>query len=246
MRLVVACPKCGRRYDVGSRPIGSRFCCRCGAAVTIRPQHHCNGDGATTPERLSHQKTSAACPACGRGARLAERKIGEAVVLECGRCAGLWLGVNVFQKMVEQASREAVGIDPKFKPQPARARRFDSDDPYAPRYRLCPVCGKLMNRQNYGHRSGVVIDVCRAHGVWFDADELPRILEWVRSGRLADVRQEEAREAERQSRRQWQQKQRQVTRGGSMSVTENEQNYLPFSGTGAILDLVLFAARWFL
>ena len=39
-----------------------------------------------------------------------------------------------------------------------------------------------MNRLNYGKRSGVVIDTCKDHGVWFDAHELGAILSWIRKG----------------------------------------------------------------
>jgi Zn-finger nucleic acid-binding protein len=39
-----------------------------------------------------------------------------------------------------------------------------------------------MNRSNYGSVSGVLVDVCSAHGVWMDAGELERISEWVASG----------------------------------------------------------------
>jgi Zn-finger nucleic acid-binding protein len=42
-----------------------------------------------------------------------------------------------------------------------------------------------MNRQNYGKRSGVIIDHCKEHGVWFDDQELERILAWIRRGGLA-------------------------------------------------------------
>jgi Zn-finger nucleic acid-binding protein len=48
-----------------------------------------------------------------------------------------------------------------------------------------------MNRQNYGKRSNVVIDVCKDHGAWFDAHELGRILDWVRSGGLEQMRRDE-------------------------------------------------------
>jgi Zn-finger nucleic acid-binding protein len=39
-----------------------------------------------------------------------------------------------------------------------------------------------MNRTNYGRRSGVIVDICSAHGVWFDDGELARILGWIREG----------------------------------------------------------------
>ena len=52
----------------------------------------------------------------------------------------------------------------------------------------------LENRFNFAGCSGVILDVCKPHGVWFDADELRRIVEFIRGGGL-DV----ARGLERQS-----------------------------------------------
>ena len=60
------------------------------------------------------------------------------------------------------------------------------------RYLPCPKCGQLMNRLNFAHRSGVIIDICSRHGVWFDRDGLQHIIEFIRSGGM-----ERAREIER-------------------------------------------------
>ena len=71
-----------------------------------------------------------------------------------------------------------------------------------PRYRPCCVCKQLMVRQHFGRQSGVIVDVCKYHGVWFDADELPRILDWIRSGGLARANEEEvARQKQEQQAR---------------------------------------------
>jgi Zn-finger nucleic acid-binding protein len=43
----------------------------------------------------------------------------------------------------------------------------------------CPVCGMTMARIDFAH---VAVDVCKADGVWFDRDELRRIVEGVRAG----------------------------------------------------------------
>ncbi len=48
-------------------------------------------------------------------------------------------------------------------------------------YIQCPVCRGLMNRVNFGARSGVVIDQC-VHGIWLDNGELRRLLEWRKAG----------------------------------------------------------------
>jgi Zn-finger nucleic acid-binding protein len=54
-----------------------------------------------------------------------------------------------------------------------------------------------MNRINFGHRSGVIVDVCGRHGTWFDAGELTRVLEWIASGALENERARERAERER-------------------------------------------------
>jgi len=43
---------------------------------------------------------------------------------------------------------------------------------------------------NYGKQSGILLDRCPAHGLWFDGDELDAVLRWVRLGgeRLAAER----------------------------------------------------------
>jgi Zn-finger nucleic acid-binding protein len=49
-----------------------------------------------------------------------------------------------------------------------------------------------MTRRNFGGNSGVIIDVCRSHGVWFDRGELPRVLAFVEAGGLELARKREA------------------------------------------------------
>jgi len=47
-----------------------------------------------------------------------------------------------------------------------------------------------MNRVNFGRKSGVVVDVCKVHGTWFDAGELTQAVEWVASGGLDLAKQQ--------------------------------------------------------
>jgi Zn-finger nucleic acid-binding protein len=48
-----------------------------------------------------------------------------------------------------------------------------------------------MNRANFARCSGVIIDLCKQHGIWFDRDELSRIVEFIRSGGLEMSRTKE-------------------------------------------------------
>jgi hypothetical protein len=51
-----------------------------------------------------------------------------------------------------------------------------------------------MNRLNFAHTSGVIVDVCTPHGTWFDADELRRVLEFITNGGLEAARVRELRQ----------------------------------------------------
>jgi len=211
---VVRCSSCG-----APRNEGSTTCHYCGADFTLHEQdldtvcpacfarisdqakfcHHCGL--ALLPESYTSQKTPLVCPACGKRSRLSNRQIGDVAVLECGLCAGFWLGTGIFGNLIEKASHGVSGLDSCLSAASRRSRPLDPTEQNGPRYRPCPFCGKLMNRRNYARRSGVIIDACNDHGVWFDADELPRILAWVRAGGQAEAEQQEADETARQERR---------------------------------------------
>jgi len=147
------------------------------------------------------EPTERDCAACGGHAKLHHRSIHPGLeVDECGRCAGLWLDNATFEQLVgraEQLSTTLRGPTTGERRGPGPAAPM----PAGPAYRPCPRCGKLMNRQNYARRSNVVIDVCREHGAWFDAHELGRILDWVRSGGLEQARAQELEQLREERRR---------------------------------------------
>jgi Zn-finger nucleic acid-binding protein len=45
----------------------------------------------------------------------------------------------------------------------------------------------MMKRENFRETSGVVVDVCPAHGIWFDRGELATLLEFAASGAMANA-----------------------------------------------------------
>jgi Zn-finger nucleic acid-binding protein len=68
-------------------------------------------------------------------------------------------------------------------------------------YIPCPDCAQLMNRINFARCSGVIVDLCKKHGIWFDRDELTRIVEFIRSGGLELSRTKEKNELEEERRK---------------------------------------------
>ena len=66
----------------------------------------------------------------------------------------------------------------------------------AVRYVPCPQCHTSMNRVNFGKVSGVIVDVCKMHGTWFDAGELTRVVAFAAHGGLEKTREREKLERE--------------------------------------------------
>jgi len=170
--LSEVCPACYARLLRGAR-----FCMECGIAIQ--------------PQELHSLPTDLDCPRCR--ARLRRRTLGKTDVIECGSCAGLWLTHETLKQLVEAAEHADVdGLDAAQAP--AQVEAGARSEGYIP----CVACGQLMQRRNYAGSSGVIVDVCGHHGIWFDHRELERVLEFVRSGGLRRAR---TRELERQEER---------------------------------------------
>jgi Zn-finger nucleic acid-binding protein len=180
-----SCPFCGSDFTLQERDLHT-VCPHCLAWVSdqARFSHHC-GTGLV-PELECGAETSFACPACQGDERLTSRRLGaeQVTVLECGRCGGLWLGPEAFRQLAERAKHEALPTRGPVGPMRAvaGAEAAPEERQHGSFYRPCIVCGQLMNRVNYGHTSGVILDICKDHGIWFDADELARVLAWLRAG----------------------------------------------------------------
>lgn len=104
---------------------------------------------------------------------------------QCGKCFGLWLDTTTFQQICRDAEQQAAVLG-------IASTETVQNRPLSPiTYRRCPRCRQLMNRVNFAQRSGVVVDVCRNHGTWFDLNELQQIVLFIRSGGLKAARQRE-------------------------------------------------------
>jgi hypothetical protein len=180
----LSCPFCRSDFTLHERDLDT-VCPNCLARVSDRARfcHHC-GLGLV-PELDAGAETPLPCPACQDGHCLTSRRLGaeQVTVLECGACGGFWVGPEAFRQLAERARSQAL---PALGPVGPVGEVAGSDAPPRPHrgsfYRPCVVCGGLMNRVNYGHSSGVIVDVCKDHGIWFDADELARVLAWLRAG----------------------------------------------------------------
>jgi Zn-finger nucleic acid-binding protein/ribosomal protein L40E len=170
------CPVCYARLFKDAR-----FCMECGVAIA--------------PQAVRAIADGVFCPRC-QGA-LQSRSLGSVALVECGSCAGLWLAPDVFDAICEQADtedlvRRHLGEQPEPRVDAAQA---------PPGYLSCITCGDLMVRRNFGGSSGVIIDVCRGHGVWLDHREIERILDFVHRGGLMRAREREVAQLEARAER---------------------------------------------
>lgn len=175
------CPGCGAPVEFESRTC--RHCqaelatVRCPACFALertgRPHcSHCAGllglEGFEGPY-------GANCPRCVDPSLVAVM-IGAHRVGECMRCTGLFVEHAVLEHITRR-TEETAGL--RLRPLVTAPR-----EPETTTYLKCPKCSKHMTRRGFADHSGVVIDVCTEHGVWFDRDELARVLEFVDAGGL--------------------------------------------------------------
>ena len=132
------------------------------------------------------------CPRCK--VDMASVTIGSTATRECARCGGLWVEVAAFEKICANREQQSAVLGVASPAPVSKPLRPGADEKinYAP----CPQCGQLMNRINFAHCSGVIVDVCKGHGTWFDRDELREIIEFIRRGGLELSRHKEKREIE--------------------------------------------------
>jgi Zn-finger nucleic acid-binding protein len=132
----------------------------------------CSGCGRELSLSPPSRKVSEACPRCGSRLDAIQHELG--LALDCSECGGQFAGHPLLKDLLR--SRVRVGALMQSRPRKVELALG------AVKYLPCPECGLLMNRRNFGGTSGVVVDVCHAHGTWFDAGELAAVLAFVESG----------------------------------------------------------------
>jgi Zn-finger nucleic acid-binding protein len=121
-------------------------------------------------------------------------KLRDVPLHECGKCYGLWLDTASFEYVCRRAEQQAAIL--------GSAQPTGGPTALAPvRYLRCPQCNEMMHRLNFARCSGVIVDVCSAHGTWFDANELHRIVHFIRAGGLDRSRAKEKAELSEERRR---------------------------------------------
>jgi len=189
-RGIYNCPNCGAgaapdsvRCAYCNSTLATRVCPSCYGAI-FAGMTHCPACGVKSSAGDTPRPQVLECPRCAVGLVLVE--LSGRALRECEQCGGLWVERDTLQAIcTDQENQEAV-ISFDFVP-----RAVDKIRKGTRVYVPCPECGKLMNRNNFAGCSGVVVDWCKAHGTWFDQNELRRIVLFIRDGGLKKARERE-------------------------------------------------------
>jgi Zn-finger nucleic acid-binding protein len=185
---VVHCAECGgpnaanpnaskhQRCEFCRAPIATLRCAHC-YQLNVPELDYCAGCGEVLGLLPISAPAEMMCPVCQVKCRSLDGDPG--VFLECTECGGQFADHGVLRALLERRRRLARSYVPL-----ARALELETKI----QYRRCPICEQHMLRRNFGRTSGVIVDVCVKHGVWFDASELSRVLRFVEAGGIIDVR----------------------------------------------------------
>ena len=154
-------------------PPNTQYCSYCGVRndVDIQGKH---------VYKVVSRQSERICPECNEAMQTIVLDTQPPLEIErCEKCFGLFFDPGEVETLLESmvspvftVNRELLGNINKD--------RYQKNKPV--KYLKCPVCSKLMNRVAFGHRSGVVVDQCKAHGIWLDGGEITHLLEWKKAG----------------------------------------------------------------
>ena len=108
------------------------------------------------------------CPVCDT--EMAVLELHGVEIDYCFSCGGIWLDSGELEELIgdEKKSDEIIQL---FK---------DVTLTNKEKKRPCPICGKAMKKVEVQLENPVIIDKCpKEHGIWFDKDELLKIVNSV-------------------------------------------------------------------
>lgn len=128
---------------------------------------------------LHTRQSDRICPECDEPLQTIDLQLdGPFLIERCETCFGLFFDPGEIETLLESSVSNVFSINHQL----LKNINKDRYQSKPIKYIKCPVCQIHMNRVNFGHRSGVVIDQCRKHGVWLESGEITHLMEWKKAG----------------------------------------------------------------
>lgn len=154
-------------------PPNTQYCSYCGVRndVDLHGKHD---------YRVVSQESERICPECNIHLQTIALAMQPPLHIErCTHCFGLFFDPGEVETLLESAVSPVYTVNRELLGN-INNDRYQRNKPV--KYLECPVCLNIMNRVAFGHKSGVVVDQCRAHGVWLDGGEISHLMEWKKAG----------------------------------------------------------------
>lgn len=157
--LTLTCPGCGANVQ-GGAPGSIATCAYCKKQLQV-PNWNIGQAPGTSQGPMP-------CPRCQTP--LFEGRRGNVLLHGCGNCGGVFADNAHTQRVIAKFDGDAVGLA-----QQASSAARTVIRPSTPG--CCPVCSGMMRFVNVDPYD-LQLDICDAHGTWFDRDEMQR-LTWI-------------------------------------------------------------------
>ncbi|MCK4843174.1 MAG: zf-TFIIB domain-containing protein [Methylococcales bacterium] len=129
---------------------------------------------------IKTQHSDRTCPHCNIALQTLMLDLqGKFYIERCKTCFGLFFDPGEIETFLKSSVSNVFDINLKLI-KSINKDRYQKKQKV--KYLKCPICQQLMSRVNFGHRSGVIIDRCRNHGIWVDSGELTHLMEWKKAG----------------------------------------------------------------
>ena len=153
-------------------PANINLCRYCGIRndVDLRGKHQYS---------IHSKQSERICPLCNENLQTIDLNLNGPFLIErCEKCFGLFFDPGEIEILLESSVSNVFNINYQLLRNINRERYQNKQVKYV----KCPVCQILMNRGNFGHRSGVIIDQCKKHGIWLESGEITHLMEWKKAG----------------------------------------------------------------
>ncbi|SHE19864.1 zf-TFIIB domain-containing protein [methanotrophic endosymbiont of Bathymodiolus puteoserpentis (Logatchev)] len=126
------------------------------------------------------QASDRICPHCEQTLQTIQLQLDDILFIErCADCFGLFFDLGELETLLNHAVNGVQSINLVHLDN-INIDRYQKNRPV--KYIKCPVCQEFMRRTNFAQKSGVIVDSCRAHGLWLDSGEVTHLMEWKKMG----------------------------------------------------------------
>jgi len=150
------------------------------------------GRGTAARRERQQARSQCHCPRCDDP--LDTQDWEGVATLSCPGCQGTFFPARSLEAVLDKLRATVDPMDAESVLREFRSR-FNRQLPEAIRYKACPVCEQTMTRRGYGTVSGVIVDVCPAHGTWVDQAQFASLADFIcRGGDILAEKAQQVRE----------------------------------------------------